>query len=304
MVIRTYNWQIIKRRIPNEFMKLIKLCEEYQELCAYSQLIMYHIDGVELASMQILIGRILTEYRKIVQYHRNDEHELKELDRDIETTLTGWFDKNGRIKNLTNEFIPPITKGNLEFYLPLFRVPFDWFIQSRIYDCLVEAIEKNDNWYEIFKSRFKDIEILSKPELKWSDLMKELKNRNCEHLIKIALLYKEINEYRDFLNRIYPSKPNDQDITNIYGKVNELIKEFVAIYRHDHTFLKYFEREDCEQRTYLAIIKTKKIIENGIINDFVISTIKKAGILPEVEYKEGSKLTKILPSRSKDDDEI
>jgi hypothetical protein len=277
-MIQTHNWLMMLEIAPEKLKQLVSSCYEYEEEMSYLESV-NTISGRDISKIQILIQKIMTEYIKLIQQEEKDEEILKKIRNDMHSTLSNWFDPKGNIKDLSQQFLLSMEKGNLDFHVPLFATPSTGFGHARIYQSLVEAYKHANS------SSFFVVEDLGKfsPEKNWKALGKNTYPELC-------YTCQRFEEYLEHLLKIEPFY-NQNMLSEVYDRFMAVVEEYLKIVRNkdkivnvllNKTDFDFYDCADFVNSIYYYIIQSEIKKKNAFSNKFLASTKYKAGIMPEI----------------------
>lgn len=142
-------WMELKFYLPPNVYPLIDRCIEFEKFIRRLDKIVW-INSKDFGQIKRLIYRIVTGYLGLIRSVIKDKS-VNEVKKDIQSTLTEFYDKDGFPKDMSDLFEgePNRIKAKINSMISNFQS----FIESRIYDSIVQAaIETQKKFYEEFAS--------------------------------------------------------------------------------------------------------------------------------------------------------
>ena len=135
-------WAEISLIIPDELKGLIKLSWRFEKLKrdVYSEYA--NITEKEINMMIMIIHRVMAEYIKIIKMSGAfSESEVKDVKSDIHRSLSRFFDRDGRLIDLSREIIGAKNSGLIKEYSRTLIAPLMSFVEGRILDSVYEGVD-------------------------------------------------------------------------------------------------------------------------------------------------------------------
>ena len=294
-LIRSNQWRALHKIVPSQLSRLVKSCYIYalisERISRTTDIYKKNPSGEDLNNFQVINLSILSEYLKILQESNRLEKEkdFNKVSTDIHTSLSGWFTDKLRLKNMTQDFMIPISRGTMDFFFPLFRAPNDGIVQHKIYESLIEGYEESQVFLskKFFNSPPKKF-YMAKKEYNWFQLSILVPI----NLKRLCILCYDIQEMIQSLEESAPSYSlEEEDILNkvIYDIIDSYLNYHKTIPIQDGTQLNEFMTE----YIYYPLIEALESSQNVWYNNFIISTINKAGLYPQFSKSEEIKLPSI-----------
>jgi len=138
------DWMRLKMVVPEEYWHLCDLCHKFLWMCIRLTRSGVWIEGKDVGMIYDFLPTIVAEYLKVVRMAGAKDDVIKKIKEDIGVTMSRFFERQGRLKDLGTELLTIERRGkeDLSFFIPAFLAPLIAFVNSRIYDSLVEAYNK------------------------------------------------------------------------------------------------------------------------------------------------------------------
>ena len=134
---KSSDWLSLKNKLPENFHHICNLGHKFDLNVEHILKIKEHATWLSLKEFQCIMYEIITEYFSLVKPFIKLPKDEKDLRNDVRQTISRFFDKDGRMLDLSRS----LNKRNLEVELPLLISPIESFINSRIYYSLLNSIE-------------------------------------------------------------------------------------------------------------------------------------------------------------------
>lgn len=282
-MIAPYLWQELIPKVEPSLHPLLRACHEFEYFCdSLNYMDLEELkSGVPISNVQILVQRIFAEYFKM--YDGEKAENIQRIQRDFKATLSHWFDEKGQWRELTQELQVNYQRKLLHIFVPLFLTPVRGFVQSRIYDSILEAIRNRISlWPQLMtKLDVDDIHEVKQTPHSWMKLSRQLPPQ----FTPICFKCKRYEEYVEFLNKIHPCF-NDRHREKYLKISAELIIESYKVFKQEAIInLPLSDLPALVNFIYHFINRNLNSIRSGISEDFITETKKKAGLYPEISKK-------------------
>ncbi len=112
------------------------------KIMQYFESINFKITGNDVASFQVLVHRIFSEYLALVKNAGAEKETIKLVRNDINVTFSLLLTEKGGIRDLTDPLVGHRKNNTLDLFVSQLMSPFLSFIDARVYDSLNEALDK------------------------------------------------------------------------------------------------------------------------------------------------------------------
>lgn len=299
-LIKSNQWRAIHKIVPLQLSRLVKSCYIYalisERISRTTDIYKKNPSGEDLNNFQVINLSILSEYLKILQESKmlEKEKEFNKVSTDIHVTLSGWFTDKLRLKNMSQDFMIPISRGTMDFFFPLFRTPNDGIVQHKIYESLLEGYEASQSFLakKFFNSSPKKF-YMAKKRYDWF-ILSVLAPINLKRL---CILCYDVQEMTTSLEESAPSySSEEEEILN--NAIYEMIDSYLDCHKTIPINKDVSMNEFMTDYIYYPLVEALESSHNVWHNNFIISTINKAGLYPQFGKSEEIK----LPSAKKGED--
>jgi len=136
------SWVELSLLFPEEMQNLVSLCSRFSKIKRriYSEHAI--ITERDINEMVMLIHRIIGEYMKIIRMSGqfDNDKDIERVRQDIHRTLSRFFDRDGRIIDLSREIINSRREGQVKEFSRTLIAPLMSFVDGRILDSLKDSI--------------------------------------------------------------------------------------------------------------------------------------------------------------------
>ena len=142
MIATKYSrWELIKWiDLPDDLINLVNLCVKFEK--SYNTLLdrLPDIDPYILQNTYNLAFEILSNYILVLRKNLKDPKSSKRVEDDVKKTLSVFFDKDGKFRVPYHEITMANRDQTLSIVIPSLFSQFTQFIQSKVYDSLIQVI--------------------------------------------------------------------------------------------------------------------------------------------------------------------
>jgi len=142
----------LKSFAPPELQHLLDLCTSIEETVVNVRSMGedYIVTTTNIQRFVDFAFRILDEYIKLIKEVVHIEKEAVLIRNDAAKAYGVFLDREGKPKDVFKIFEDSMSKGTMSYFFPLYVTPIMNFVHSRIYDSLIETVNKSQKNFRTF----------------------------------------------------------------------------------------------------------------------------------------------------------